>query len=97
MIDKFLNQLRIVPLEVDGMLGGTWGSWALEIKTGGFRVDDLKGLAEFTRRHRRICPVVLCDESEPETARRAGMEAIPWKQFLIRGPPESRAEAMETA
>lgn len=82
---------REEPLEVDGVLEGSWGSWAIEVKTGSFRASDLGGLAEFTRRHRSFRPLVLCDEAARETVERAGFAAMAWRDFLLAGPPEAKS------
>lgn len=78
---------REEPLEVDGVLEGTWGSWAIEVKTGRTSVADFKGLAEFTRRHPKFRPLVVCEEETVAVAARAGFEAIRWWDFLMHGPP----------
>lgn len=78
---------REEPLEVDGVLEGSWGAWALEVKTGGFGARELAGLLEFVRRHPRFRPLVLCDRSTVDTARDTGAAAIPWQEYLLRGPP----------
>src|SRR5262245_27373231 len=44
---------REEPLEVDGVIEGSWGAWAVEVKTGRFQPKDLTGLLEFNRRHPR--------------------------------------------
>jgi hypothetical protein len=80
---------REEPLEVDGIIEGSWGSWAVEVKTGRFQMSDLKGLLEFTRRHPPFRPLVLCDRADLPTAARAGVEAITWQEFLLGGPPGS--------
>ena len=38
---------REEPLEVGAVFEGSRGDWAIEIKTGGFDLHDLKGLLEF--------------------------------------------------
>ena len=38
------------PREVDAVLEGSWGDWAVEVKMGGFTARDLAGLLEFARR-----------------------------------------------
>lgn len=43
---------REEPLEIDGVLEGSWGAWAIEVKTGSIAAGDLGGIAEFTRRTR---------------------------------------------
>lgn len=80
---------REEPLEVDAVLEGSWGRWAVEVKTGRYRARDLAGLLEFTRRNPAHRPLVLCDEDETSVALAAGAEAIAWRQFLWSGPPGS--------
>ena len=41
---------REEPFEVDAVIEGNWGKWAVEIKTGAVSPADLRGLTEFTRR-----------------------------------------------
>ena len=77
---------REEPLEVDGVLDGSWGSWAIEVKTGRISVGDLRGLGEFVRRHSKFRPLVVCDDDARPVAERAGFEATPWTDFLLRGP-----------
>jgi len=79
---------REEPLEVDAVVEGTWGSWAIEVKTGTVTQGDLRGLAELTRRHPALRPLVLCDRGAFEAVRRAGLRAMDWRDFLARGPPE---------
>jgi hypothetical protein len=78
---------REEPLEVDGVLEGSWGEWAVEIKTGAFRASELTGLLEFVRRHPRFKPLVVCAEAGLATAERAGVPAVTWQEFLLGGPP----------
>ncbi len=78
---------REEPLEIDGILEGTWGSWAVEVKTGAVAVADLQGLAEFTRRHPRFGALLICGEEGKAVAERAGLRAIHWREFLLSGPP----------
>lgn len=78
---------REEPHEVDGVLDGSWGSWAIEVKTGPVSAPDLRGLGEFVRRHRGYRPLVLCDPSQRSTVRRLGLEALAWSDYLVSGPP----------
>ncbi len=78
---------REEPLDVDLVIEGSWGSWAAEVKTGAFSTRDLAGLLQFVRRYPTFRPLVLCEESWTETARAAGLLAIPWTEFLWSGPP----------
>ena len=78
---------REEPLEVDGVLDGSWGSWAIEVKTGPFGAPELRGLLEFTRRFPKYQPLLLCDPEQLPGAERLGVNAISWKRFLLGGPP----------
>ena len=78
---------REEPLEVDGVLEGSWGKWAIEVKTGKFQSKDLIGLLEFTRRHPAFKPLVVCSVSGRTTAERAEIPATTWQEFLLSGPP----------
>ena len=42
---------REEPLEIDAVFDGSWGKWAVEVKTGRFDSMALRGLLEFCRRH----------------------------------------------
>jgi len=77
---------REEPLEVDGVIEGSWGDWAIEVKTGEFLMADLKGLLEFVRRHAAFKPLVVCREQERAVAERAGVRAVTWQRFLMQGP-----------
>jgi predicted AAA+ superfamily ATPase len=77
---------REEPHEVDAVIEGSWGAFAVEVKTGEFAAGDLAGLAELTRRHRGLTPLVLCEEKHQVVAARAGMSAMTWQRFLLDGP-----------
>ena len=79
---------REEPLEVDAVFEGSWGDWAIEIKTGGFDLYDLKGLLEFSRRNTKFRPLVITAPRDEPLASRHGLLAISWKQFLVDGPPQ---------
>ncbi len=81
---------REEPIEVDGILDGSWGSWAIEVKTGNFSASDMRGLAEFTRRFPAYHPLVVCDSAQIATAARLGLPATSWQRFLVEGPPGKR-------
>jgi len=78
---------REEPLEVDGVIDGAEGSWAIEVKTGPFRTADVRGLLEFTRRFPRYRPLLLCDPAELGAAARLDVPAMSWTRFLLDGPP----------
>jgi hypothetical protein len=77
---------REEPLEVDLVVSGSWGHWAIEVKTGRYETHDLAGLLEFCRRYRRFQPLVLCDSGDDAAARHAGAASQSWREFLLRGP-----------
>jgi predicted AAA+ superfamily ATPase len=86
-----MSYWREEPLEIDGVLEGSWGSWAIEVKTGRISMADLKGLGEFVRRHPKFRPLVVCDDEARPVAERGGIDVISWTDFLLHGPPRSGA------
>ena len=79
---------RAEPHEVDMVLSGSWGDWAVEVKTGSYATTDLAGLLELCMRFPRYRPLLLCEAGDEQLAIRAGIAAIPWRQFLLSGPPQ---------
>jgi len=79
---------REEPLEVDAVTEGSWGAWAIEIKTGSFSAADLRGLLEFTRRVPKYRPLLVCDPAQLPAAARLGVAAKSWQDFLLEGPAE---------
>jgi hypothetical protein len=77
---------REEPLEVDGVLEGSWGSWAIEIKSARFDSRDLAGLFEFCKRHPAFRPLVITRPGDEDHARRFGVQAVSWVDFLAAGP-----------
>jgi predicted AAA+ superfamily ATPase len=77
---------REEPLEVDGVIDGSWGSWAVEVKTGTISAADVSGISAFTARHKRYRPLLVCDEDRVPVGRRLGVKAISWRAFLLDGP-----------
>ena len=86
-----LSYWREEPLEVDGVIEGSWGAWAIEVKTGTYGAADLRGLLEFCRRYPRFRPLVLTGPEGAPAAARAGVESMPWAKFLLSGPPRVRS------
>jgi hypothetical protein len=80
---------REEPLEVDLVTSGSWGKWAIEIKTGRVGTRDLAGLLEFTRRNREYRPLLLHgpDRGAERAAENSGIAARDWQRFLLEGPP----------
>jgi predicted AAA+ superfamily ATPase len=77
---------REEPLEVDGVFEGSWGRWAVEVKSGPFQMSELQALLELVRRHAELRPLVICDDAGRASAKRAGVQAVSWQQFLLSGP-----------
>lgn len=78
---------RQEPFEVDGVTDGSWGSWAIEIKTGPFGQADVRGLFEFTDKFSAYRPLLVCSPEQLPAAERLGIDVITWQDFLIRGAP----------
>ncbi len=78
---------REEPWEVDGILDGSWGAWAVEIKTGLFESSQLHGLLEFCTRQPQYRPLVITAAGQEASATRLGLTAISWTDFLLSGPP----------
>jgi len=78
---------REEPMEVDGVLEGSWGRWAIEVKTGTISTVDLRGLTEFVRRYRDYRPLVVCDGAQEVAVKRLGLQAMSWLDFILQGPP----------
>jgi predicted AAA+ superfamily ATPase len=75
--------------EVDGVIDGPWGSFAIEVKTSSFIERDLIGLLEFTRQYPKYAPLVVCDEKDVPRAKKMNLKAVSWQNFLYSGPPKS--------
>ncbi|MHB1846493.1 MAG: ATP-binding protein [Deltaproteobacteria bacterium] len=77
---------REEPLEVDGVLEGSWGAFAIEVKTGAVAAAELRGLTEFARRHPKYQPLVVGAEAGRSAVVRLGVDFITWIDFLLAGP-----------
>ncbi|RME95759.1 MAG: ATP-binding protein [Verrucomicrobia bacterium] len=83
---------REEPLEVDAVLTGTWGRWAVEVKTGDFAPRDLVGLLEFCRRYPDFRPLVLCPQERVQDEI-PGVHLMAWADFLWGRPlPDTPGE-----
>lgn len=72
-------------LEVDGVIDGSWGAWALEIKTSAFHSTQLSGVLEFCRRYPHYRPLIITGLGDEELAIRLGLAAMSWSEFLLKG------------
>ncbi len=82
-----ISYWREEPLEVDAVSEGSWGNWAIEIKTGKFQLNELRALLEFCRRNPRFRPLVITSPGNQATAESAEIASITWPDFLVSGPP----------
>lgn len=80
---------REEPLELDAVIEGSWGHWAVEVKTGRVVAQDARALATFTARHPRYRPLLVTDPKERDAAGQLGVAAVSWREFLFDGPPRS--------
>jgi hypothetical protein len=85
--DQQVTYWREEPQEVDAILDGSWGKWAVEVKTGKFDIQALRGLLEFCRRNSAFTPLVISAPGGEEVAQRHGIQSISWEDFLVTGPP----------
>ncbi len=79
---------REEPWEVDAILEGSWGRWAVEVKTGNVEASDLRGLLECVRRFPTYRPLLVADRRAEGAGRRAGVAFTTWSDFLLEGPPQ---------
>ncbi len=83
-----ISYWRQQPYEVDLVIHGDWGRWAIEIKTGGVAVKDLAGLLRFAELHRGFRPLLVGESKARAVADAAGVRFLPWREFLLAGPPQ---------
>lgn len=77
---------REEPMEVDFVTEGSWGTFAVEVKTGRLRRTDLTGLLEFCTRNSRFRPMVIGTASNRADVP-ATITFTSWQDFLHDGPP----------
>ena len=78
-----LDYWREEPWEVDGVFTGPDDvPWLVEIKTGRFTAEDLRGLSHAAVRMPEHRPLVLCDRGQEDVGRSAGFESMAWQDFV---------------
>ena len=78
-----LDYWREEPWEVDGVFTGPDDvPWLVEIKTGRFTAEDLRGLSHAAVRMPERRPLVLCDRGQEDVGRSAGFESMAWQDFV---------------
>jgi hypothetical protein len=85
---QHVSYWREEPFEVDGVIDGSWGKWAIEVTTGAAGPEHLRGLGEFTKRHPEYRPLLVTSPGR-SAAPVAGVPTITWQQFLLDGPAAS--------
>jgi uncharacterized protein len=78
---------REEPLEIDMVLAGQAGKWAVEVKSGEYTARDLTGLYEFVRRNPEYRPLVIGAEPYHDAAQKAGVAFCRWQDFILDGCP----------
>lgn len=73
---------REEPLEVDAVLNGSWGAWAMEVKTGEVGLRDLSPLLAFAQRFPTYRPLLVCSSAMRDVGLRAGVHSVSWEEFL---------------
>jgi predicted AAA+ superfamily ATPase len=76
---------REEPYEIDAVVDGTWGSWAVQVTAGWASALDLHSLGEFTRRYPKHQPLVVSSKEGRVAVERAGFPAMAWSDFLFSG------------
>jgi predicted AAA+ superfamily ATPase len=74
---------REEPWEVDAVVSGGGERYLLEVKTGRYSAEDLRGLGHAAQKFPECRPLVLCDPGWEHVAVRAGFEAGSWVDYLI--------------
>jgi hypothetical protein len=78
-----LHFWREEPWEVDSVVTRGAERYMLEVKTGRYSAEDLRGLGHAAQKFPDYRPIVLCDPGFERVAEAAGFEASCWMDFLI--------------
>lgn len=74
---------REEPWEVDAVIVEGKRGHLIEVKTGRFTAEDLRGLAHAARKFPELTPTVICDPGREKTATDAGFHAVAWTEYLL--------------
>ena len=80
---------REEPQEIDMIIEGAAGNWAVEVKGGEFTACDLTGLLLFCSRNREFRPLVIGEPQYRDAAVKTGADFIAWQQYLLDGLPRA--------
>ncbi len=84
--DREVFYWREEPWEVDAVIPDGKTGRLIEVKTGRYTGEDLRGLAYATKKFPGFEPLVLCDPGEEKVARAAGFSALAWSDYLANIP-----------
>ncbi|MGH9384557.1 MAG: ATP-binding protein [Vicinamibacterales bacterium] len=84
---QHVSYWREEPFDVDAVLEGAWGQWAIEVMPNVHSSVDYRGLHEFVERYSDYKPLVVTSDAHLTVATRAGLAATTWQRFLLDGPP----------
>ena len=77
-----LHFWREEPWEVDSVVTRGADRYLLEVKTGRYSAEDLRGLGHASKKFPECRTIVLCDPGSERVAEAAGFEASSWVDFL---------------
>lgn len=86
---------REEPFDVDAVIEGDWGKWAVEVMPDVHSSVDYRGLHEFVARYTDFKPLVVTSEDHLSVAARAGLAATTWQRFLLDGPNRQTASGRQ--
>lgn len=82
--------------DIDGVLEGPWGNFAVKVQMGAVRPNDVKHLETFRQLNPEFMPlIVVAPDSDVKLARDAGIAVTTWVDFLVYGPPARRKVSYE--
>ena len=71
--------------EVDMIIDGDTGKWAIEVKGGDYTLRELTALLEFRRRNPEYRPLIIGEDAYQDIAGKAGVTFLSWQQYLLDG------------
>jgi len=78
-----LHFWREEPWEVDSVVTRGADRYLMEVKTGRYSAEDLRGLGHASKKFPECRTIVLCDPGSERVAEAAGFEASSWVDFLV--------------
>lgn len=82
--------------QIDGILQGGWGNYALEVATGGVQPNQIRHLEAFRKKHPGfVALLITCADTDVSLADNANILTTTWSEFLVNGPPHRRKVSYE--